>query len=130
MEIESELKNLRLVEDFLEETCRKLRIDRVTYGKVLVAVMEAANNAIIHGNKSTRDKKVTILISPSADSVEVSVRDEGDGFIPGLIPDPTFPENRENIRGRGVFLMKKLSDRIVFNDKGNSVTLTFARQLS
>jgi serine/threonine-protein kinase RsbW len=55
----------------------------------------------------------------------VTVTDEGPGFNPATIPDPTLPENIEELSGRGVFLMKKLADSITFNEKGNSVTMNF-----
>lgn len=123
--IESSIQNLRLVEDFTEEIAREINISEADYGKVLVSVMEAVNNAIIHGNKSQERKIVEILYKCEDDALTVTVTDEGEGFNPSLVPDPTTPENIEKIRGRGVFLMSKLADKIEFNKMGNSVTMTF-----
>jgi serine/threonine-protein kinase RsbW len=83
------------------------------------------NNAIIHGNKLNKSKCVKIDFSMQRKDLNVSVTDEGKGFDPGKVPDPTMPENLELINGRGVFLMSRLADEIEFNTKGNSVKLTF-----
>jgi len=57
-------------------------------------------------------------------SAEVTVTDEGPGFDPHAILDPTRPENRERSHGRGLFLLRSLTDEVRFNDRGNSITLT------
>jgi len=125
LQIASDPKNLRLVENLIEELSAKHRIEDEVYGKILVATIEAVNNAIIHGNKSDSNKKVDINLELDDEQVKVKVRDEGEGFDHENVPDPTAPENIENIHGRGVFLMKRLSDEIHFNDKGTSVEMTF-----
>ncbi len=66
-----------------------------------------------------------VEIEYDKDEIRITVTDEGGGFNPAGIPDPTMPENIEEISGRGVFLMTKLSDSIKFNEKGNSVTMSF-----
>ncbi len=123
--IGSDIVNLRKIEEFVETVSPEFGIGKETYGEVLVAVMEAVNNAIIHGNKRDREKVVDVLFEKSGDILEVIVTDEGEGFSPELVPDPTRPENIENISGRGIFLMRKLSDGIEFNETGNSVTMRF-----
>jgi serine/threonine-protein kinase RsbW len=87
--------------------------------------MEAVNNAIMHGNKYDPEKKVTVVINCRGQNMKIIVEDEGPGFKPGEIPDPTRPENIENLAGRGVFLMSKLADKIEFSEKGNQVTMQF-----
>jgi len=125
LEIKSAPENLHLVEKVIDEMTEKHQIESDLYGKILVATIEAVNNAIIHGNKSDIDKKVTIDINANGDSMKIKIRDEGDGFDYEKVPDPTAPENIENIHGRGVFLMTKLSDDIKFNEKGTEVEMTF-----
>ncbi len=125
LEIKSAPENLHLVEKVIDEMTEKHQIESDLYGKILVATIEAVNNAIIHGNKSDIDKKVTIDINANGDSMRIKIRDEGDGFDYEKVPDPTAPENIENIHGRGVFLMTKLSDDIKFNEKGTEVEMTF-----
>lgn len=123
--IESELKNMRLVEKTLDEVSTELGISVDNYGKIMVSAMEAVNNAIIHGNKSNNKLLVKIEIIHRKKILIISVEDEGPGFRPKEIPDPTRPENIENISGRGVFLMSRLADKIKFNEKGNRVTMSF-----
>jgi len=95
------------------------------YGNVLVATMEATNNAIIHGNNSDPDKEVKIKINFLEKELKVLIEDQGKGFDHMNIPDPTAPENLEKINGRGIFLMERLSDEILYMEEGRIVELKF-----
>ena len=77
------------------------------------------------GNKLDKNKFVKIDISFIGGVVQIIVEDEGGGFDPTDVPDPTLPENIELVNGRGVFLMSHLADEIKFNERGNIVTMTF-----
>jgi len=123
--IESKVSNLRKVEDFLEEFSYEANVSREAYAKVLVSVMEAVNNAIVHGNHSDLKKKVHVHFIEETSMLVVTVTDEGKGFAPETVPDPTMPDNIENASGRGVFLMRRLADEIEFNRQGNSVKMKF-----
>lgn len=123
--IESKITNLRIVENAIDELTGAIGVKQDNYGKIMVAAMEAVNNAITHGNKSDPEKKVDIEISYENNEIRVKVTDEGSGFDPESIPDPTKPENIEELSGRGVFLMSRLADTIEFNENGNSVTMCF-----
>ncbi|MCU0454942.1 MAG: ATP-binding protein [Bacteroidales bacterium] len=123
--IESKLSNLAAVENSIDEITRDAGINKDNYGKILVSVLEAVNNAIVHGNKSDETKYVDITILLKDDVLEITVEDEGLGFKPEEVPDPTNPENVERTNGRGVFLMKNLADEIHFNRKGNKVRLKY-----
>lgn len=123
--IESRLTNLAVVEKAIDTFTKDTLISRENYGKILVSVMEAVNNAIIHGNKSDQTKFVEIELKMTNGSLTVVVQDEGAGFKHIDVPDPTKPENILKTSGRGVFLMKKLADEIEFNKKGNCVIMTF-----
>lgn len=123
--IESSIINLRSAEVFIESFARDTGIVKEIYGRVIVSVMEAVNNAIVHGNKNDISKRVSLVMELEDGVLKTTITDEGEGFKPMLLPDPTYPENIENIRGRGVFLMGKLSDKIEFNEKGNSVVMYF-----
>jgi serine/threonine-protein kinase RsbW len=125
LRIESRLSSLRKVENIIDLVTQEAGINKDNYGKILISVLEAVNNAIVHGNKSDKKKFVDIEITLYKKKLEVCIADEGIGFKPEEIPDPTRPENLEAIDGRGVFLMKKLADRIEFNSAGNSVKMTF-----
>ncbi|HNR41302.1 MAG TPA: ATP-binding protein [Bacteroidales bacterium] len=119
------MKNLRIIENAVDEITNLLGIKQENYGKILVAVLEAVNNAITHGNKADLKKFVDVRIKVERNEMEITVTDEGEGFNPADIPDPTSPENIEEISGRGVFLMTRLADSILFNETGNSVTMKF-----
>jgi len=119
------MTNLRIIENAIDEVTSAIGINQDNYGKILVATLEAVNNAIKHGNKDDPTKLVDVAIEYNNDEMKITVTDEGEGFDPARIPDPTMPENIEAFSGRGVFLMTKLSDSIKFNEKGNSVTMSF-----
>lgn len=123
--IESNISSLRIVENAIDEISTEIGFNQDNYGKILVSTLEAVNNAIIHGNKKDESKSVEIEISFKKNILRISVSDEGKGFKPKEIPDPTKPENIENLSGRGVFLMSKLADKIEFNETGNKVTMSF-----
>lgn len=123
--ITSEIINLRVVEKELDNLSAELGIAEDNYGKIMVCAMEAVNNAIIHGNKSDKGKVVKVEMNNDGDELTISVEDEGSGFNPSTIPDPTKPENIEELAGRGVFLMSKLADKIEFSEKGNMVIMHF-----
>ncbi|MCX6330687.1 MAG: ATP-binding protein [Bacteroidia bacterium] len=130
LDIKSKLSNLGIVENMIDTITQDAGINKDNYGKILVSTMEAVNNAIIHGNKSDENKSVYIEFLLKNNIVQITITDQGNGFKPDKVPDPTKPENIEAINGRGVFLMKKLADEIEFNEKGNSVKMTFKNIIS
>ncbi len=125
IDISSEISNIRKIENVIDELSSELNINTDAYGKILVATLEAVNNAIIHGNKTDINKQVNVAFILKKRSLNITVRDEGMGFNPQVVPDPTSPENIENLHGRGVYLMNNLADYIEFNPDGNQVTMTF-----
>lgn len=125
IKIGSKMADMRLIENAIDEITNTIGINQDNYGKILVATLEAVNNAITHGNKFDDSKFVNVAISVNNNVMTVMVTDEGKGFNPRSIPDPTKPENIEELSGRGVFLMTKLADSISFNEKGNCVTMKF-----
>jgi serine/threonine-protein kinase RsbW len=125
LKIFSRSEDLRKVEKFVDEVSVDLSLNDEIYGNLLIATLEAANNAIVHGNKNQEDKRVEILLTKDNSKLVLRVQDQGNGFDYKSIPDPTAPENLEKINGRGVFLMQKLSDQIEFFENGSVVQLTF-----
>jgi serine/threonine-protein kinase RsbW len=130
IKIESKIVNIRLVENVIDEISNEIGISKDSYGKVLVSTLEAVNNAILHGNKSDPEKFVNIEISWKLNELIIKVADEGSGFKPHKIPDPTIQDNIESVNGRGVFLMSHLTDNLKYNRKGNSVTMIFKNIIS
>ena len=114
------------VETAVDEIKSELEFKEDVYGNVMVAVTEAVNNSIYHGNKEDQSKKVYINFEMQNQyRLVIRVRDEGPGFDPKTLPDPTAPENLENIGGRGVFLMEHLSDELSFSEDGKEVEMVF-----
>lgn len=91
---------------------------------IKLAVQEAINNAIKHGNRFDPDKRVEITYSIGPDETTITISDEGDGFDSEHLPDPTAEENIEKPTGRGVMLMRAYMDEVRYNKKGNQVRLT------
>ncbi len=123
--IASKPENINLVERLVDEVKDIYNIREDAYGNILVAVSEAVNNAICHGNKANPLKNVDIGYIWKEDLLAFVISDEGEGFDHYNIPDPTAPENIEKPTGRGVFLMKQLSDNVIFSDNGRTVELYF-----
>lgn len=123
--IPSEIQNLRMVEKAIDELSLELDLSDEVYGNVLVATMEATNNAIIHGNKADPNKNVKIKIMLEGMDLTIFIEDQGKGFDYSNVPDPTAPGNLEKINGRGIFLMERLSDEIKYLEDGRIVQLKF-----
>jgi serine/threonine-protein kinase RsbW len=130
IKIESELSNLIKVENAIDNATVQLGVSQDNYGKILVSTLEAVNNAILHGNRSDPDKFVRIVIAYDSNELKIKVTDEGQGFNPDSVRDPTLPENIEEPNGRGVFLMARLADKIKYSKKGNTVTMIFKNVIS
>jgi serine/threonine-protein kinase RsbW len=123
--VSSKIENLRKVEKFVDEISAACKLNSELYGNVLIATLEAANNAIVHGNKLNDALEVKLNATLTDNVLSICVEDDGPGFDYKNIPDPTSPENIENVSGRGVFLMEKLSDKIDFKKNGSIVELYF-----
>ena len=118
-------ENVSVVESFIENVGEKIQIEESIYGNVLVSVTEAVNNAIVHGNKEDKNKKVKLELKKNKKSVRFVVEDEGVGFDHENLPDPTNPKNIDKVKGRGVFLIKNLSDKTKFKKGGRAVEMLF-----
>ena len=123
--ISSEINNIVKVENFIESFTEAFNLSSDLYGKISLSVIEAVNNAILSGNKRQADKMVTLIAEKTDAQFRVTVKDEGEGFDYEYIPDPTLPDNINKVTGRGLYLMKTLSDELIFEDGGSSVTLVF-----
>lgn len=123
--IPSDLSNVSLVESLIDKVCADLHIQEDLYGNVLIAVTEAVNNAIIHGNTFNVNKSVTVEVVQTDDSFTFRVIDEGSGFDYMNLPDPTSPENIEKENGRGIFLIQNLSDSLDFEESGKVAVISF-----
>jgi len=125
LSIPSNPEHIRQLETFIEEVTAPYRLDRASYGKILISVTEAVNNAMYHGNHLQPHKEVCIRCHQNGKSIKFWISDEGDGFGADGLPCPTASDRLHVEGGRGVFLMKKLADRIKFRDNGSTVELCF-----
>ena len=125
LSIPSEIGNIIKVENFIESFTETFNLQPELFGKISLSVIEAVNNAILSGNKLSADKLVILEAWMDSEKFYVSVADEGEGFDYTHIPDPTLPDNLTKDAGRGLYLMKTLTDELVFENDGSKVTLVF-----
>jgi serine/threonine-protein kinase RsbW len=117
--------NVDKVSSLVEILASKFRLAPDTYGNILISLTEAVNNAIIHGNRQDESKMVEVRTETRNGRLAILVRDEGRGFDYSNVPDPTTPERVCECGGRGVFLMRQLSDKCRFHDNGRTVEMEF-----
>jgi serine/threonine-protein kinase RsbW len=125
IQIPSLSENIRMIESFIDNAKEKFQLDDDIYGNIMIAVTEAVNNAIKHGNQLDASKNVFLSLNLEESLIKFQVKDEGPGFDFHSLPDPTSPENLEKPGGRGIFLMKHLCDEVQFKDNGRIVELCF-----
>jgi len=114
IEIESDPNNLITVEEFVNYFAKDLGLSDEQLSVLLLAVTEATTNAIIHANKCDASKLVRIHAQIEDSKLIVKIKDEGKGFDPTTLPDPTHPENLLKDSGRGVFLMKVYMNEVKY----------------
>jgi serine/threonine-protein kinase RsbW len=108
-------KNIARVETFLKRVQRAVNLDEIQFHKVMVALTEAVNNAIVHGNRADPAKEVQILCDLTPEALHLRVLDQGGGFDPASVDSPLKEENLLRESGRGIFLMRTLMDKVSFS---------------
>ncbi len=126
LEIESSPNNLITVEEFVNYFSVELGLDQEKINGLLLSITEATTNAIIHGNKNNKLKLVRISVFVENSTLTVKIKDEGKGFDPLIVPDPTDPENLLKDSGRGLYLMRIYMDGLSYNytPEGTETILT------
>jgi len=123
LSILSDTAEARRVQEEIEQFLRAHRFsDHEIFG-IKLALEEALINAIKHGNQMERSKKVHIVYRVQPENFEIHITDEGPGFDPNGVPDPTAVENLERPSGRGLMLMRHYMTEVSFNACGNSVRM-------
>ena len=125
IQIPSLVENIRIIESFIDNAKDKFNFNEDIYGNIMIAITESVNNAIVHGNNSDKNKNVSLSLLVADKSLKFTIEDQGEGFNYEDLEDPTAPENLEKIGGRGIFLMKHLSDEVSFQNDGKKVELSF-----
>jgi anti-sigma regulatory factor (Ser/Thr protein kinase) len=124
LELPSDVRSIEHAVEYVVRRCQAC--DREAHRLRLnfrVGLTEALTNAMMYGNGHDPTKRVRVEVTLAQGEIKARVTDQGTGFDPAAIPDPTTPENLVKTCGRGLFLMRQLLDEVSFNDRGNEVTL-------
>lgn len=122
--IPSDAVEARRIQDEIELLLHTRRVNEHDIFSIKLALEEALVNAIKHGNQMDRSKKVRIAYQLFPDCFLVQITDDGTGFDPTDVPDPTAYENLERPCGRGLMLMRHYMTEVAFNERGNGVTMS------
>ena len=125
LQLPSTQESITQLEALIENIADKYHVSEDTFANMMTCLNEALINAIKHGNKLDPGKKVIVNAEADPKRIVWTITDEGPGFDYNDLPDPTAPENIENLTGRGVFIIKHLADQCIFNAAGNEVELHF-----
>ena len=109
----------------MQALVNRLNIDPNLYPNILISLTEAVNNAMQHGNRFDDNKNILVSCREKPHRIQLTISDEGSGFDPKKIPDPTAADHIEIEGGRGVYLMKQLTDEMHFHDHGRTVELVW-----
>ncbi len=126
LKIPSTNESMTRVENFVDEICEAYYITNSYYGNILVAILEAVKNAMLHGNKNNPEKQVKISFKSVPNGLCFTIKDQGEGFNFRNVPNPIDAAEGqiENI-GKGIFLIRTLADQVSYNSKGNIVEIVF-----
>lgn len=129
LKLPSDLRMIEAAVTYLVDRCRTYAFtgSRLSLN-FRVGITEALANAVLYGNGGDPAKYVRIEVSLDSSRVVLRVVDEGRGFDPEAVPDPTLPENVDRSGGRGLFLIRELMDEVEFSDRGNAVRLVLLRE--
>src|SRR5215831_8786174 len=126
MSLSTRFENIEMVQHLCSKLLEGREVPEETRHWILMALREAVANAIKHGNQMDLSKNVHVEMDVVADTLAVSIRDEGDGFDPAAVGDPLAPENRLKTSGRGIFYMRTFMDDVRFRrhpDGGMEIVL-------
>ena len=119
--IKSTKSEIDKVEHFLNGIFQTYKFPEDCFNKVFLCISEAVVNSIVHGNKKVEHKEIKVHINCETCKITVTITDEGDGFNVNAIPNPTEKENILKESGRGIHIIKSLSQFVNYNEKGNSL---------
>jgi len=123
IKIPSDLKEVKRVSAEILDFLKPLKLSQYELLDIKLCLEEALVNAIKHGNRLDKSLNVKIDYNLGDDTFKVTITDEGEGFDYRHVPDPTLEENLQELKGRGIFLIRRLMDEVEFNEKGNSITM-------
>ncbi|MFW5840598.1 MAG: ATP-binding protein [Planctomycetota bacterium] len=126
--IESDFMQAKQLQQKILSEIDKYDYDQCAVFAIRLAMEEALNNAIRHGNAGDPSKKVEVEYEVSPEKVMIQITDEGVGFIPEKVPDPTADENLEKPSGRGIMLIHAYMDEVEYLKRGNCVRMVKLNQ--
>ncbi|HHQ48280.1 MAG TPA: ATP-binding protein [Acidobacteria bacterium] len=130
MSLSSRFENIEVAERVLVDLCDSVGCPEEDRTPLLTSLREAVANAVRHGNRLDLERRVGVEYEIDSREIVIRVTDEGEGFDPAAVPDPTAPENLLRPGGRGIFFMKQLMDRVVIEGRPTGGTLvTMTRRL-
>ncbi len=128
MSIPSDLAEARRIQTVIEEALQASSYSEHDIFSIKLALEEALVNAIKHGNQMDPDKRVIVNYQVTTNRFDIRITDEGNGFNPDDVPDPTAPENLERPCGRGLLLIRGFMTEVVYHGRGNSVSMSKIRE--
>jgi serine/threonine-protein kinase RsbW len=125
LKLRSTPTSISKIEAYVRRVATEYSINDTKYPDILISVTEAVNNAIIHGNRNDQSKFVDVNVQRVDSGISFKISDQGRGFNPSNVPDPTAPDRLECCGGRGVYIIKELSDNVEYLDNGRTVEIQF-----
>ncbi len=125
IKLQSDPNSIRDLETYLHQILNEYRICEAKFPEILISLTEAVNNAIIHGNKQDASKYVYIECHSKQQGIYFKVIDEGMGFDPNEVPDPTDESKIDCCGGRGVYIIQSLADKVDYTNNGNTLEIYF-----
>lgn len=128
--IPSDTIHLATIDDFISSKLAEAGVSSSAIADIAISVSEAVNNAIEHGNAGDQNKKITVKIEFKENDLYISIKDQGKGFDPGSVPNPTDKENLLKKVGRGIFIIRSLVDSIDFNFASDGTEVILRKNLN
>jgi len=128
--IPSDTIHLATIDDFISNKLAEAGVSSSSIADIAISVSEAVNNAIEHGNAGDQNKKITVKIEFKENDLDISIKDQGKGFDPGSVPNPTDKENLLKKVGRGIFIIRSLVDSIDFNFTSDGTEVILRKNLN
>ncbi len=125
LKLRSTPTSISKIEGYVQRIASEFSINDAKFPDILISLTEAVNNAIIHGNQNDGSKYVDVSVSRIDSGIRFQVSDQGRGFNPCDVPDPTTPDRIECCGGRGVHIIKELSDNVEYLNNGRTVEIQF-----
>lgn len=125
LKLKSTPNSILKIEGYVQRVASEFSIKESRFPDILISLTEAVNNAIIHGNQNDTNKYVDVNVERNSSGIRFQISDQGRGFNPGDVPDPTAPDRLECCGGRGVHIIRELSDRVEYLNNGRTVEIQF-----